>query len=167
MISSRCYRIIFIFPGLSTLCVFFRCMLILLHLAKGNTYNWCICKLVGTECMCCKLDETISCLIYEKEKNPTVNWAILPWYIGFVWKLGRKDDNLFLCSLMIDKSKTWSFGSATTCTEGKSGSFAYCVIDHLMELYFRSFLMLNDYYKKEKKGKKTPGLGTKHWAPFT
>lgn len=128
-----------IFPGLSILCVFFRCILILLNLAKGTIYNWWIRTLDGTECTCCKLEERVSCLIYEKKKIPTVNGAILPWCIRFVWKSARKYYSLFLCSLVVDKTKTWSFESATTCTEGKSGSIAYCVMEHLMKLYFKSF----------------------------
>lgn len=66
------------------------------------------------------------------------------------------------------QKQTWPFENAATRTEGKSGSFAYCVMEHLMKLYIRSFSVLNDYFKKRKKGKKTKTTWEiKQWAAFT
>lgn len=68
VLSDICYRIMFTFPDLPTFCMSFRSILTLLPLAEGKIYNEYIDKLVGTAGICCKPNEEISFLAYEKTK---------------------------------------------------------------------------------------------------
>lgn len=98
-------------------------------------------------------------LVSFMKKNPqTVNIAILPWCIRSVWKLVRKYYNLFLWCIVLFfdgwQKQNMILWKCNNTYWRKIRFIAHCVMQHLMKLYFRSFLMLNDCFKKRKKRKK-------------